>query len=283
MKQYLGMLGLLMVTVIWGGGFPASDIALESASPFQILAVRFTIATIFMALIAFKELKSITKEEMKCGVLLGTSLFAGFALQIVGLQYTTVSNNAFLTATNVVFVPIIAFIIRRKRIELRNLVGVLMAIIGAGILSLSRHLTIGFGDLLTLFCAVAFAFQIFLTGEYVGKIRPAVLNFLQMVTAAVFSLIGCLFSGEVVFEPTGKSFAAILYLGIASTTITYLLQTVSQKYVEETKAAIILSMEAVFGTIFSIILLHEPVTLKMVIGSSLILGAVLVSEIKLKK
>ena len=119
MKQYLGILGLLMVTVIWGGGFPASDMALESISPFQILAVRFFTATIFMALLAFKELKTTTKEEIKCGVLLGTSLFTGFALQIVGLQYTTVSNNAFLTATNVVFVPIIAFAIRRKKIEMR--------------------------------------------------------------------------------------------------------------------------------------------------------------------
>ena len=72
---------------------------------------------------------------------------------------------------------------------------------------------------------------------------------------------------------------AVLYLGIVSTTITYLLQTVSQKYVDETKSAIILSMEAVFGTIFSVILLHETVTVRMITGSVLILAAVLVSEV----
>ena len=74
---------------------------------------------------------------------------------------------------------------------------------------------------------------------------------------------------------------AVLYLGVVSTTITYLLQTVSQKYVDETKSAIILSMEAVFGTVFSVILLHEQVTVRMIIGSVLILSAVLVSEVQL--
>ena len=134
-----------------------------------------------------------------------------------------------------VFVPFIALVIYRKKIEVRSLIGAGMALVGAGVLSLKNDFSIGLGDGLTLLCAVCFAFQIFLTGEYVGRIRPAVLNFLQMTTACVLSAAGLLLAGDFTFAPSARSFLAVLYLGVVSTTITYLLQTVSQKYVDETK------------------------------------------------
>lgn len=280
MKKYLGMLGLLVVTIIWGGGFAASDMALETLTPFQIMAIRFLIAAVIMTILGRKQIKTITKEEAKCGIYLGAALFGGFALQIIALQYTTASKNAFLTATNVVFVPFIALVIYRKKIAAQSLVGAFMAIVGAGVLSLQSDFSIGLGDALTLLCAVCFAFQIFLTGEYVGRIRATVLNFLQMATACVLSIVGLVFTGGFAFHASTKSILAVLYLGVVSTTITYLLQTVSQKYVDETRSAIILSMEAVFGTIFSVILLGEQITTRMIIGSALILAAVLVSEIR---
>lgn len=279
MKNKLGIAGLLAVTIIWGGGFVASDIALAGLTPFQIMAIRFLIATIVMAVLAGKEIKTIRKEEWKCGAILGFFLFGGFALQIIGLQYTTPSKNAFLTATNVVFVPFIAMVLYKRKVKAQSLVGAAMAIIGAGVLSLQADFSMGIGDALTLVCAVCFAFQIFLTGEFVGRIRPMVLNFIQMAMASVCSLVGYLFSGELAFHADKNSIWAVLYLGLISTCLTYFLQTLSQRYVEETKAAIILSMEAVFGTVFSVILLHEQVTAKMLIGSALILGAVLVSEL----
>ena len=283
MKKYLGILGLLTVTVIWGGGFVASDMALETLSPFQIMVIRFLIAAVLMTLFGIKQIKTISREEIRCGFWLGAALFGGFALQIIALQYTTPSKNAFLTATNVVFVPFIALVIYRKKIEVRSLIGAVMALAGAGVLSLKNDFSIGLGDGLTLLCAVCFALQIFLTGEYVGRIRPSVLNFLQMTTACVLSAAGLLISGDFTFAPSVRSLLAVLYLGVVSTTITYLLQTVSQKYVDETKSAIILSMEAVFGTFFSVVLLHESVTVRMLAGSALILAAVLVSEISFKK
>lgn len=283
MKKYLGILGLLTVTVIWGGGFVASDMALETLSPFQIMLIRFLIAAVLMTILGIKQIKTISREEARCGFWLGAALFGGFALQIIALQYTTPSKNAFLTATNVVLVPFIALVIYRKKIEVRSLIGAGMALVGAGVLSLKDDFSIGLGDGLTLLCAVCFALQIFLTGEYVGRIRPAVLNFLQMATACVLSAAGLLLSGDFTFAPSTRSLLAVLYLGVVSTTITYLLQTVSQKYVDETKSAIILSMEAVFGTFFSVVLLHENVTVRMLAGSALILAAVLVSEISFKK
>lgn len=278
-KKYLAICGLVLVTIIWGGGFVASDMALESLRPFQIMAIRFLLATVLMGLLSIKSLKQMKKEEIKAGMLMGTALFVGFALQIIALQYTTPSKNAFLTALNVVIVPFIAFIILKKKIGIKGIAGAIMAVAGVGLLSLDSNFTLGLGDGLTLICAVGFAFQIFLTSEYVKKYRAVVLNFVQMMTAFVLSVAGMFLFGETNFQATSKGWLSVLYLGIISTTVCYLLQTASQKYVDETKAAIILSMESVFGTLFSILILHEVITPRMILGCIVILIAVIISNL----
>lgn len=144
---------------------------------------------------------------------------------------------------------------------------------------LEKNLTLGLGDALTLICAVGFAFQIFFTSIYVKKYRATVLNFIQMLTAFVLSVISMFCFGETQFAVTTKGWISVLYLGVVSTTLCYLLQTACQKHVDETKAAIILSMESVFGTLFSIIILHEQITLRMVIGCVIILAAVIISNL----
>lgn len=279
MKKWLSIGGLILVTVIWGGGFVASDIALGSMKPFQIMAVRFLLASVLMGLMSIKSLKHMRKDEIKAGVLMGIALFAAFALQIIGLQYTTPSKNAFLTALNVVIVPFIAFLILKKKIGAKGIIGALMSVAGVALLSLNGDLTVSLGDGLTLLCAVGFAFQIFFTGEFVKKYPAAVLNFVQMATAFVLSVISLFCFGETDFQVSTQGWLGVLYLGVVSTTLCYLLQTACQKYVDETKAAIILSMESVFGTLFSILILHEVITLRMVAGCIIILTAVIISNL----
>ena len=279
MKKWLAIGGLILVTIIWGGGFVASDMALESMLPFQIMAVRFLLATVLMGLISIKSLRGMKKEEIRAGGLMGIALFAAFALQIIGLQYTTPSKNAFLTALNVVIVPFIACIILKKKIGIKGIIGAVMSVAGVALLSLNGDLSLGLGDGLTLLCAVGFAFQIFLTSEFVKKYRATVLNFVQMTTAFLLSVVSLFVFGETNFQVTAKGWLSVLYLGVISTTVCYLLQTASQKYVDETKAAIILSMESVFGTLFSIIILHEVITPRMVAGCIIILTAVIISNL----
>lgn len=279
MKKHLAVAGLIAVTIIWGGGFVASDIALESLRPFQIMTIRFLLASILMGAASIRDLKGMCLEEIRAGMLMGTALFVGFAFQIVGLQYTTPSKNAFLTALNVVMVPFIAFVILKKKIGMKSIGGAVMAIAGVGLLSLEKNLTLGIGDALTLICAAGFAFQIFFTSEFVKKYRAVVLNFVQMLTAVALSVVSLFLFGETDFCAIAKGWLSVLYLGVISTALCYLLQTASQRYVDETKAAIILSMESVFGTLFSILILHEQITLRMICGCMIILAAVIVSNL----
>ena len=283
MKKWLAIGALILVTVIWGGGFVASDIALESMKPFQIMMVRFLLASVLMGVISRGQRKSEEKLKdragaIKAGVLMGVTLFMGFAFQIIGLQYTTPSKNAFLTALNVVIVPFIAFVILKKKIGAKGISGAVMSVFGVALLSLNGNFTVSLGDGLTLFCAVGFAFQIFFTSEFVKKYPASVLNTVQMFTAFVLSAISLMIFGENDFQVTTQGWLSALYLGVVSTTICYLLQTACQKYIDETKAAIILSMESVFGTIFSILILHGVVTVRMVIGCAVILAAVIISN-----
>ncbi len=279
MKKWAAIGGLVLVTVIWGGGFVASDMALESLMPFQIMAIRFLMAAILMGIISCKSLKDISREEIKAGSLMGVALFAAFSLQIIGLQYTTPSKNAFLTALNVVIVPFIAFVLLKKRIPGKVLIGAAMSVVGVALLSLNGDLSLGIGDLLTLFCAVGFAFQIFFTGEFVKKYSATKLNFVQMAVAFLLSIIFMFASGQGEIHATTEGWLSVVYLGVVSTTICYLLQTACQKYVDETKAAIILSMESVFGTLFSILILHEVLSLRMFVGCGIILAAVIIANL----
>ncbi|MEH6994047.1 DMT family transporter [Neobacillus drentensis] len=281
MQKYMGEIALTITAIIWGSGFVASSISLEYFTPYQILAGRFLIGAIILGVIFHKRLKNITKSTMIKGAVLGIFLYLAFALQTVGLQFTTPSKNAFLTAVNVVIVPFIAFVMYKRKIDMYELMGAILAMVGVGILSLKLSAEINIGDLLTLGCAFGFAFHIFFTAKYVKDSDPVSLTLIQMMTAAIIGMVVVLFKGETSFVIEKEGMFSLLYLGIFSTTLAYLLQTVAQKMITETKAAIILSTESFWGMVFSVAILDETMTIKMVIGAILILSAIIISETKM--
>ncbi|MFB3161015.1 DMT family transporter [Neobacillus sp. 179-J 1A1 HS] len=281
MQKYFGEIALTITAIIWGSGFVASAIALDHFTPYQILAGRFIIGALILGVIFHKKLKNIGKSTMIKGAVLGIFLYLAFALQTVGLQYTTPSKNAFLTAVNVVIVPFIAFVMYKRKIDMYELVGAILAMIGVGVLSLKLSADINIGDLLTLGCAFGFAFHIFYTAKYVKDSDPILLTLIQMITAAIIGSIVVVLKGETTVVMEKEGLFSLLYLGVFSTTIAYLLQTVAQKMITETKAAIILSTESFWGMVFSVAILDEVMTIKMVLGAILILGAIIISETKL--
>lgn len=281
MKKYFGEIGLMLTAIIWGSGFVGSAVALESYSPYQILAGRFLIGAVLLCIVFHRKLKSIHKSTLMKGTVLGVFLYIAFALQTVGLQFTTPSENAFLTAVNVVIVPFIAFVLYKRKLDWFEVIGAILAIVGVAVLSLQLSAEINIGDFLSFCCAIAFAFHIFYTAQFVKQEDPVVLTLIQMAAATLIGFIVVLCLGETSFSTQTEGLASLLYLGIFSTTIAFLLQTVAQKFISETKAAIILSTESFWGMAFSVIILSEVLTVKMVIGAILILSAIILSETKL--
>ena len=282
-KQIRGRIGLIIVAIIWGSGFTFSAVALDFFSPFQILAIRFTLAFLLMCLFFFKQFKHTTKQVIKKGVILGIFLYLAFMFQTIGLVYTTPSKNAFLTAFNVVLVPVITAIVYKKGLNKASILGALLSILGVAVMSLDNFTQINIGDLLTLICALFFALQIFYTNEFVQNENIFVLNTVQIGTASVLGIVVALVRNDYIQPMTTQGVVSVIYLGAISTMLAFLLQTASQRFTTGTETAIILSTEAVFGMVFSAILLKEIITGKMLLGSVLILAGVLIVQLAPKR
>ncbi|MGK0465882.1 DMT family transporter [Clostridium sp.] len=279
-KSILADMSLLLVALMWGGGFIAVKGALDSVTPFYIMAMRFGISVIIMLVIFRKKIKNITINELKIGTLVGLLLFLGFAAQTVGMKYTTAGKNAFLTGTNVVIVPFLYWVISKKRPDSYSLVSAFLCFIGIGMLTLDGGIHIGLGDGLTLICAVFFAAHIVSVGVFIEKVDAISLVIIQLGVAAVFSIIAALIYEPIPQALNSGAIFAIGYLAIFSTMIAFIIQNVAQKYTTPTHAAIILCLESVIGSILSVILLNEIFTSKMVLGALTIFIAIITTETK---
>lgn len=280
MKQYIADGMLLVTAIVWGSGFVITAIALEYLTAYQVMAGRFLLAAIILTILFGYRLKKASKSVIWKGILLGTILYIAFALQTVGLQYTTPSKNAFLTAVNVIIVPLIAFAVYKRRIDGYEIIGSIIAIAGIGFLSLQGSLTMNIGDALSLACAVAFAFDIFCTNLFVQKEDAIALTIIQFITAAFLGILVVVSQGDIPTTFEKEAIYSIIYLAIFSTTLAYLFQNVANQYTSATKAAIILSTESFFGMVLSVIFLHEVLTSRMVVGAVMILLAILIAEVK---
>lgn len=273
-------MSLFLVAIIWGGGFVAVKDALNCVKPFQMMAIRFVIATLLMVIIFWKKLKFIKKADVLAGTVAGFFLFTGFALQTIGLQYTTAGKQAFLTGTYVVIVPFLYWALTHKRPDIYSIVATIIAFIGISLLTLEGKLTLGIGDILTLLCALFFAAQIVAIDFYTEKHDPILLTIVQSISVMVFSVIGAvLFEGNIESFTT-SGVASIVYLGLFSTFLAFIVQNVAQKYTSSTHTAIILSLESFFGSVFAVMLLHEHFTMKMILGCIFIFIAIITAETK---
>ena len=271
---------LFLVAIIWGSGFIVNKNALDYMNPLYILVLRFSLASVLLGIIFYKKLLKINTEEIQAGAIIGVFLFLGFFTQTVGLKYTTVSKSAFITASYVVLVPFIFWLISKKRVEIHEILAALLCFIGIGILSLEKDFSISLGDGLTFLCAIFFAVHIISVGIYSKKHDPIKLIIIQFAMAAILSII-ISFIFKVEFLPLTKEMGlSIGYLVIANTIIAFGIQNIAQKYTSSTHAAIILSLESVFGGLLSLIFLKEPFTIRFLIGCLAILISIITTETK---
>lgn len=274
-------LALVLVAIIWGSGFVVTKGALDLVTPFYLTFYRFSIATVLLGILSYKKLLKASKKDIKAGIIIGIFLFGGFAFQTVGLQYTEAGKQAFITATYVVMVPFIYWGISKEKPNKIEVLAAFLCLIGIGILSLEKNVGLGYGEVLTLICAVMFALHVSFTGIFAEKSDPYVISVLQLGTTAVLSFFSALlFEGRSIGIQAG-ALIPILYLAVFSSMLAFLIQTIAQRYTSSTHTAIILSSEALFGSILGVLILNEPLTVKFIMGSLIILISIITSETKL--
>ncbi len=283
-KQYGAMLILLLVAIIWGSGFIASQVALDyNVSPELLMVVRFSVATVIIGIAFAKKIAQNGFANFLKILPGGVFLFLAFFTQIVALQYTTPANNAFLTATNVVMVPFIWWAITKKTPAINMFVASALCLFGIAVLSIKFDEGIKFalGDLLTILCALFFAGHIVSTGLVAKKVDTPIIVFYQFVIAMGLSILIFVFftDRDLSALNSAPAIGSLLYLGVFSTCVCYFLQILGQKSVSASKAAIILGTEALFGSLFAVILGYDKLTLNMLVGGAIIMVALIMTEL----
>ena len=278
--------GLLLLTaLIWGSAFAVVKNTLDSFAPGAIIAMRYVIGAAITAVLFRKHLKEIKKADVIRGALVGLLLCCAYLIQTIGLQYTTAGKNAFLTTIYVLLVPFGCRLLFGQKLQRSTLLAACMMLLGIGLLSLDGEGGgLNIGDILTLVCGVFYAAHIIAVERCQRKTNTYALIVLQFAFCALFAgIYSVIFEGGMPMEFTLGSVGGLLYIAIFSTTIAMSLQNIGQSMAPASHAVILLSLESVFGVLFSCLLLGEKVTLQMGVGFAIIFAALLVSELAPKK
>ena len=274
---------LFAAAFIWGSSFFIMKDTLDAMPVQYLLAIRFTIGAALLALLCWRKWPQFMHlDYLWRGGAMGLCLYLAYSIQTYGLERTTSSKNAFLTAVYCVLVPFFHWAVSRQRPDRYNILAAVLCIAGVGLVSLNGDLTINTGDLLTLLCAVFYALHIVVTAKVSAGRDIALLTVFQFAFAALFAWVGGLLTEE--FPAAALSSAEVLlpmaYLGVMATTVALLFQNVGLVWSDPSSGAVILSLESVFGVLCSVVFYGDPATVKLMSGFLLIFLAVVCSETK---
>jgi len=277
---------LVVVAIIWGSTFVVVKKALADISTLYFLFLRFSLATACLMLLFTPGFRRMRWPEIGRGLgggaVAGLFLWLGYILQTMGLKYTSAGNSGFLTGLYIVLVPLIGSVVFRKRPGGREITGIAAAALGLVVMtlpSLAANFSMNRGDLLTVGCAVAFAFHLLSVGYYSQREKTQAVALGQIGCAAVLS------GFALGIEPphalwTRSVWFAIVLTAIFATAAAFALQTWAQRYTTPTRTALIFALEPVVALATAVSIGGEPLTLYAVAGGALILAGILAVELK---
>ena len=289
---------MLMAAAIWGFGFSSQKVA-SALAPFTMSAVRTILAGLFLIpviMISDRATRSerhlfskknrrfvdFNRTELVGGIVCGTVLTVAQALQQYGINGgTDAGKSAFITALYVLFVPIIGLFLRRRS-PINVWVSVAIAVVGFWLLCIKQDFTVDVSDLLVLLCAIIFALHIICIDRFSPQCDGIRLSCVQFFVAFVLSTaVALIIENPIAFDVIGEYFPQLFYLGVCSSGIAFTLQIVAQKNVHPAAAAVILSLESVFGVVGSALFLKEVMQTREYIGCIIVFFAVILSQIDL--
>ncbi|MCW3173702.1 DMT family transporter [Shewanella subflava] len=278
---------LLLTAAVWGFGFVAQSMGMDHLSPFMFNGLRFLIGAVSLLplLWFFANKKTLLVGNKKSLILAsisaGSVLFFAASLQQVGLQFTSAANAGFITGLYIVIVPVLGLILKHQT-GANTWLGCAIAVFGLYFLSIKDDMSIGYGDLLQLVGAVFWAVHILIIDHFAKKHSPILLSHLQFIFCGLLSIGVSMMIETTVIGNIGLAWAALAYSGIVSVGVGYTLQVVAQKNAHPAHVAIILSLETVFAAIGGILILGETLEPRALLGCSLMLTGILVSQIPLR-
>ena len=278
-KKWMGSGALLLAAVIWGFGYVVISDSLDLINVHYLMSYRYLLAAVGMAVAFWRQLPGITRPIVAYGAVLGALLYFSQFVQTVACGRTTAGKVSFITGLYVVLVPLCGAAVFRQRLCRGHWVAICLALPGLFFLT-SAGVGFNYGDALALAGSFGFAIHMLASERFVARSSAVLLSMLQFAWAAVFSTVTLLFAGEPLLVPelTVGIGMRFLFMGLVSTLLGFFLQMWGQKQVPASLASMLLATEALFGLLFSVLLLDEALTPGMVLGGALMLAAILVAE-----
>lgn len=277
---------LIGAGLFWGLGFIGNKYVLDSGwTDIQLLFVRFVSAYIFVTVFFFKKIIKAKIDTVKQGLFLGVFLFLGFFFQTWGLEHTTASNNALITAGYIIILPLLVWFFDKVKVPKTTVIAAFVTLFGVAIISVNfEELVIGIGDILTFVGAVFWAVHIYFLGHQLKKhdlfvlLSYQLLMFSILVTTIMFFTDGLptITRG---FDDQFNLWVIGIALGFTASFLAFLMQAFGQKHTNAAEAAILISTESVFGPVFAILIYGEPFGWKLLIGMILVFGGIVLSEL----
>lgn len=280
---------LILIPMIWGFAFVAQRVGAESLGAFYFNGIRFALGALSLIPVIFifereKADKAKFKRTFFAACIGGTVLFIAAALQQFGIEITKSAGKAgFITGLYTVLVPVISFVIYKKRSSIGVWIGAILAVSGLFLLSVNESFTVGLGDVVLFIGAVFWAVHILVVDRFIGEISPLKFASIQFAVCAILNLICAMCFESFDMEAIKTALVPLLYGGLASVGIAYTLQIVVQKYTDPALAAIVFSLESVFSAIGGALILHERMTGRGYVGCVLIFAGIILSQLKFGK
>lgn len=279
-KKFWATAALLLTAIIWGSAFVFQKFATEELTTSFIVAARFSVAGIITAIATMKKWHKIDRGYLLGGLISGGSMALGTGIQTIAMTWgTSPGKSAFLTAAYCVMVPFFCWILLKEVPKKNHVISAFICLGGIGLISLDGNLRMTVGDMATLGCSAVFAVNILSISIFCKGRDPMLLTMLQICTAAVLGWISVFVTGGMPETLSIGAMGNVLYLALFSTALCLSLQTIGLKYINATVATILLSLESVFGVVFSVLLYHETVNGRMLLGFVVVFAAVLLSQL----
>lgn len=277
----LATFALLGVTASWGIAFVWMKDAISEQPFYDFLAVRFTLAALIMLAVRPKTILKMNPGLLWRGGVLGVILGVAYVAQTIGLEQSTAAITGFFTGLYVVLTPLLAYFLLKQRLNIKVLIGVVLATAGLALISLDG-LTLANGIIPLLICALLYAMHIVGLGAWSKGLDSYALTVVQLVGVAVVCWLGALPDGYNP-PPNANVWGAVLFTAVFATAAAFFVQTWAQSIMDASRVAIILTTEVVFAAGFAYAIGQEPVRALTVLGGLVMVGAMLIVEWPSKK
>jgi drug/metabolite transporter (DMT)-like permease len=276
----IASIALALVALAWGTSYAIIKETLDIVEPLTLMAIRFGGAAILLSIVYANRLLKIKIHELKRGIIIGFFMFCAFATLSIGIQYTTASKQSFLIGAYVIIVPFLSWVINKIFPDKYAIIGAICAVVGLAMLTLGGIEGLTLGDGISILCSISFALHMIMIEKYCHDTDPIVLTIVQFWTAAIiFIVLAFTFENHDISVLTNAT-GSVAYLVIVTTVIAFVVQNVAQRYISSTSTALILTLESVFGSVFSMIYLGEKMSIVMILGCLIVFIGIVTQETK---